>query len=111
MFTGSVSLRRYGSRILWTWQPEAVARHQEGFARGQPPGKGHIAVQDHEEGDARDQPEEDLLRSTVTKTDVNCTSRNQSQSVEKPTIWPAVFRRTTVARARINQVRPRIRIA
>ena len=45
---------------LWTWQSGGVLRRHEGLARGEPPGKGHVAVQDQEERGARDHPEEDL---------------------------------------------------
>src|SRR3989442_12197914 len=58
----SVTLRRprHGCRISGTWQPGEVVRDHEGLARGEPPGKSHVAVQDQEERDAGDYPEEDL---------------------------------------------------
>ena len=49
-----------GLQDLWAGQPEGVVRHHEDVARGEPPGEGHVAVQDHEEHGARDHPEEDL---------------------------------------------------
>jgi hypothetical protein len=49
-----------GLQDLWAGQPEGVVRHHEDVARGEPPGEGHVAVQDHEERSACDHPEEYL---------------------------------------------------
>src|SRR5438094_1219244 len=104
--TGRVKRRRYGFSISGLGSPvasSAATRAPRGASR-----RARVTLPYRMRKNAAPvtTPRRTCVWSTVTKTDVNCTSRNQSQSVQNLTIWPAVLRRARLARARISHVRP-----
>ena len=81
MLTGNVSLRKYGLRISGLGSPRASSASTRASRGASRQARVTLPYRIAKKATPVTNPRRICVRRTVTKTDVNCTSPNQSQSV------------------------------